>query len=85
MNRSDLPPRQLQVLEIIIEDVGSVFDQTEANQRLIADRIGWKNTGGVLDCLYALRAKGFLTSERRRREDGRMCWRWSVVEKERVV
>lgn len=54
--------RQGQILELMCKLHRGVMSASVENYRQIADIIGWKAYGGVRDCLYALRAKGAVTS-----------------------
>ena len=57
-----ISPRQNQVLNLVRDRFDGEMDASPENYRQIADEIGWKNYGGVQDCLFALRAKGAVWS-----------------------
>ena len=53
-----ISPRQNQVLGYLREWFNGDMEANAANYKRIARAIGWKQHGGVIDCLFALRAKG---------------------------
>jgi LexA DNA binding domain len=54
--------RQQQVLDLLVTEFGGRILASACNYRRIADAVGWKNSSGVRDCLFILRAKGAIKS-----------------------
>jgi hypothetical protein len=65
MGLGDFPtisPKQRLVLNLLLEWHQGSMLATAHNYKRIATEMGWKNHGGVTECLYALRAKGAVRS-----------------------
>lgn len=60
--QSALSARQQEVLVAIKTLFGGEMEGRYANYRRLAAYMGWRTESGVKDCLFALRAKGVLSS-----------------------
>ena len=81
---SKVPDRQGQVLAFIRATV--VNGQGFPRNKAIMDHMGWRSSSSVIDCLHALKVKGYINMVDRARQNGRgWAYTWELSDAGRVA